>query len=143
MKTLAGFKELVDKALEDALADLAADYGADNPTEAVVAQREKEEAASAEAARKDSGQTRRSPRCSAADDLQQAPIPAELSGIIDHNSALLAVAGAAVSAGCDSCLDAVIPELEGVGMSKDDVRTVLQTPEVEIGPAERREEPAA
>ena len=125
MKTHAGFNELIDKALEDALADLAGHYGADNPPEAAVAQREKEEAASVEVARKDSTRTRRPYRHSVADDSQRALIPAELSGIVDHNSALLAVAGAAVNAGCDSCLDAVIPELEGVGISKADVRSAV------------------
>ena len=127
MKTHAGFKELVDKALEDVLADLAGDYGADNPHEAVVAQRGREEVASAEVARKDSRHIRRSSRHPAADDSQRTSIPAELSGIIDHNSALLAVAGAAVSADCDPCLDAVIPGLEGVGISKDDVRTAVES----------------
>ena len=127
MKTHAGFKELVDKALEDVLADLAGDYGADNSHEAVVAQRGREEAASAEVARGDSAQTRRSLRHPAADDSQRVSIPAELSGIIDHNSALLAIAGAAVSADCDPCLDAVIPGLEGVGISKDDVRTAVES----------------
>lgn len=127
MKTHAGFKELIDRALEDVLADLAGDYGADNPYEAVVAQRKKEKTANAEVAREDSRQTRLPNRHLAADDSQRVSIPAELSGIIDHNSALLAVAGAAVSADCDPCLDAVIPGLEGVGITKNDVRTAVES----------------
>ena len=140
MKTHAGFKELVDKALEDALADLRGADISDNSPEAVVAlkknrvvagaeiaRRKKGEAKSVKIARDDSAQVRQSFHRSAAGDSRLAPILAQFSGIVDHNSALLAVAGAAVSADCDSCLDAVVPELAGVGMSKDDVRAAVES----------------
>jgi hypothetical protein len=153
MKMRAGFNELVDKALDDALADLKSADIRENSPGAVVAReesgravgaeiarkksrkmasagivdREGERVASAEITRQDSARTRRASRCLAADDSQRALIPAALSGIVDHNSALLAVAGAAVSADCDPCLDAVVPELKGIGMSKDDIRAAVES----------------
>ena len=153
MKMHAGFNELVDKALDDALADLKGADIRENSPGAVVARkgsgravgaeiarkksrktasagivdREGERVASAEIARQDSARTRRPPRCLAADDSQRALIPAAFSGIVGHNSALLAVAGAAVSAECDPCLDAVVPELAAVGISKDDVRAAVES----------------
>jgi hypothetical protein len=127
MKTHAGFNELVDKALDDALADLKSADIRDNPPEAVIVVKESGRALRAEIARKDSARTRRPTRRMAANDPKAPPLPAEFSGIVDHNSALLAVAGAAVSADCDPCLDAVAPELEGIGMSKDDIRAAVQS----------------
>ncbi len=48
-------------------------------------------------------------------------------GIIDHKVALLAIAGAAVKADHESCLDMVIPELEGAGITRDDIREAVRS----------------
>ena len=140
MKTHAGFNELVDRALEEALADLMGpgDHGVSSKSViapkvggeapgAEVARKKIGEATSMKVVRKGSRQIRRPSRHFAADDSQKVALAAEFSGIIDHNSALLAVAGAAVSADCDRCLDAIVPELEGIGMSKDDVRAAVES----------------
>ncbi len=73
-----------------------------------------------------SRQTRKAIDNPAAEDSRQVNTPVDLSGIIDHNSALLALAGAAVEADCDPCLDRIAPELEGVGMSKTDIRNAVK-----------------
>ena len=140
MKTHAGFKESVDKALEEALVDFAVDRGAGNSPEAIVARQKNGTPARSEIAPNKNGDAarpdiasaclapiRQSSRRLAADDSQLAPIPAEFSGIIDHNSALLAVAGAAVKADCDPCLDAVVPELASVGITRDDIRAAVES----------------
>ena len=59
---------------------------------------------------------------SATIELNESKKPASVLGIIDHKLMLLAVAGAAVTADCDPCLDLVVPELEQAGVSKDDIR---------------------
>ena len=64
---------------------------------------------------------------STAEDSKQVHARVEFSGIVDHNSALLALAGAAVEADCDPCLDRIAPELEGVGMSKTDIRNAVKS----------------
>ena len=51
----------------------------------------------------------------------------KIPGIIDHKVTLLAVAGAAVSADCDPCLDRIIPELEGAGITKADIRLAVKS----------------
>jgi hypothetical protein len=45
-------------------------------------------------------------------------------GIIDHKVALLAIA---VKADHESCLDMVIPELEGAGITRDDIREAVRS----------------
>ena len=52
---------------------------------------------------------------------------AEMPGVIDHKVALLAVAGAAASADCDPCLDRIVPELEGAGITKADIRSAVES----------------
>ncbi len=47
------------------------------------------------------------------------------SNIIDHKIALLSMAGVAASAGCDQCLDEIIPELKATGVTKEDIQKAV------------------
>lgn len=47
------------------------------------------------------------------------------SDIIDHKVALLSMAGAAASIGCDQCLDEIIPELRATGVTKEDIQKAV------------------
>jgi hypothetical protein len=53
--------------------------------------------------------------------------PEEISGIIDHKLTLLAVAGAAVNADAEPCLDKIVHELEGTGVTKADIREAVKS----------------
>ncbi len=53
---------------------------------------------------------------------QQTDIPV----IVDHKLALLAAAGAAMTADCRPCLNDIMPELEEAGVSEVDVRWALE-----------------
>ena len=53
--------------------------------------------------------------------------PAKLSGLIDHKLTLLAVAGAAVNADAEPCLDKIVHELEGTGVTKADIREAVKS----------------
>lgn len=46
--------------------------------------------------------------------------------IIDHKVTLLAAAGAAMTADCRPCLNEVMPELEGAGVSEADLQWAMQ-----------------
>lgn len=118
MKNVAGFEELVNESLENALEELATIEADKKPSKPVPKPEGKREThTSATESRHDA----------ASNDIDCEAIRAQVSGIIDHQSTLLAVAGAAVYADCDPCLDAVAPELESVGMSKADIRDAVES----------------
>lgn len=50
----------------------------------------------------------------------------ELPKIIDHKVTLLAAAGAAMAAGCDPCVDRIVPGLEKAGVTEADVRWAME-----------------
>lgn len=90
-------------------------------------EREKPMSAQAKTSCEESKQIRQARAGSSSNATRQAQVPEKISGIIDHKVVLLAMAGAAVNADCDSCLDMIAPELEGVGMSKADIRSAVES----------------
>jgi len=129
MKTSTEFEELLDKALDDALANLSRTSGGNNPSKAAPKPNERGKVMRIcpKVFRNNARQTRQTDIGPASNDSRRARVPVEFSGIVDHNSALLALAGAAASADCEPCLDEIAPELEGVGMTKADIRNAVES----------------
>jgi hypothetical protein len=46
--------------------------------------------------------------------------------VIDHKVTLLAAAGGAMAAGCDLCVDRIVPGLEEAGVTEADVRWAME-----------------
>lgn len=48
------------------------------------------------------------------------------SAVVDHKFVLLSAAVAAAAVQCDPCLEEVLPELEGTGLTSDDIRKAAE-----------------
>jgi hypothetical protein len=119
----------IDDALEDALADLARSSTKTNPPEAVEEPEEREKTTGTSAGTSRNGSehecVNRANVIFAESETGHNSV--KLPGIIDHKVTLLAVAGAAVNADAEPCLDKIVHELEGTGVTKDDIREAVES----------------
>lgn len=123
------FNKKIDEALEAALADLAStNTKANRPVTATEPEeRGKEMSTCTKASRNDSKHDCVNRADSIFAGSEHERNPAKLSGLIDHKLTLLAVAGAAVNADAEPCLDKIVHELEGTGVTKADIREAVKS----------------
>lgn len=123
------FNKRIDEALEAALADLAStNTNANRPvTVTEPEERGKEMSTCTKASRNDSEHDCVNRADSIFTGSERERNPAKLSGIIDHKLTLLAVAGAAVNADAEPCLDKIVHELAGTGVTKADIREAVKS----------------